>query len=300
MSDKPGLRPKEPVGEALREFARHILAEGRTAVEDRKRIEAVAVHDFRAAMKAWRAFLRLVEPHLPPSERGWRTEARDLARMLAGARDAQAALDALSDIEQHTQSHRMSAQIWEAIRHKLEDLREHAETTGLTPSIRTRIAGAMVRAETRVERWPLDDLKFSDVAAALCNDYQRARRAIPDDWRQATAEEAHDLRQRVVIHRYQMELVEPLWPRLGRSWVREAQKLRSRLGQYHDLAVLARHAEPNQPLSRWRSRLQAAIKERQAQHIASSRRITGRLFAEKPRFFRRRLEAMWKSVAASR
>ena len=62
MNDKPGLRPKEPVGEALREIARHLLAEGRTAVEDRKRIEAVAVHDFRAAMKAWRAFLRLVEP----------------------------------------------------------------------------------------------------------------------------------------------------------------------------------------------------------------------------------------------
>ena len=301
MSDKPGLRPKEPVGEALREIARHILAEARTAVEDKKRIEAVAVHDFRAAMKAWRAFLRLVEPHLPPSERGWRTEARDLARMLAGARDAQAALDALADIEQHdAQSHRISAQIWETMRHKLEDLRGHAETTGLTPSIRARIAGAMDRAETRVERWPLDDLTFSDVAAGLRDHYQRARRSIPGDWREATAEELHDLRQRVVTHRYQMELVEPLWPRLGRSWVREAQKLRSKLGQYHDLAVLAHHAEPNQPLSRWRSRLQTVIRERQAQHITAARRIAGRMFAEKPKYFRRRLEAMWKGMAASR
>src|SRR3954466_2408222 len=77
MNDKPGLRPQEAVGQALRDIARHILAEGRTAVEDRKRIEAVAVHDFRAAMKSWRAFLRLVEPHLGPHERGWRTEARD-------------------------------------------------------------------------------------------------------------------------------------------------------------------------------------------------------------------------------
>ena len=297
MSDKPGLRPKEPVGEALREIARHILAEARTAVEDKKRIEAVAVHDFRAAMKAWRAFLRLVEPHLPPSERGWRTEARDLARMLAGARDAQAALDALADIERHPESHRLSAQVWETIRHTLEDLRAHAETTGLTPSIRTRIAGAMVRAETRAERWPLDDLRFADVAAALRDHYQRARHAIPDDWRGATAEELHDFRQRVVTHRYQMELVEPLWPRLGRSWVREAQKLRSRLGQYQDLAVLARLAEPNQPLSRWRSRLQSVIKERQGRHIAAARRITGRLFAEKPKYFRIRIEAMWTGVA---
>ena len=103
MSDKPGLRPQQAVGQALRDIARHILAEGRTAVEDRKRVEAVAVHDFRAAMKSWRAFLRLVEPHLGPEERGWRTEARDLARMLAGARDAQAALDAVADAE-HTRA----------------------------------------------------------------------------------------------------------------------------------------------------------------------------------------------------
>src|SRR4051794_29531029 len=115
MSEKPGLRPQDAVGNALREVARHILAEGRTAVEDRKRIEAVAVHDFRAAMKSWRAFLRLVEPHLGPQERGWRTEARDLARMLAGARDAQAALDAVADAEPHAPSHRLSSQTWETI-----------------------------------------------------------------------------------------------------------------------------------------------------------------------------------------
>ena len=132
MSDKPGLRPQQAVGQALRDIARHILAEGRTAVEDRKRVEAVAVHDFRAAMKSWRAFLRLVEPHLEADERRWRTEARDLARMLAGARDAQAALDAVADAEQHAPSHRLSSQSWETIRAKLEDLRSSAETASLT------------------------------------------------------------------------------------------------------------------------------------------------------------------------
>ena len=187
MSDKPGLRPQQAVGQALRDIARHILAEGRTAVEDRKRVEAVAVHDFRAAMKSWRAFLRLVEPHLEADERGWRTEARDLARMLAGARDAQAALDAVADAEQHTPSHRLSSQSWETIRTKLEDLRSSAETASLTTAIRTRISAALDRAEARIERWPLDELSFSDVAEGLREDYRRARHLIPDDWRAASA-----------------------------------------------------------------------------------------------------------------
>ena len=102
MSDKPGLRPQEAVGHTLRAIARHILAEARTAIEDRQRVEAVAVHDFRAAMKSWRAYLRLIEPFLEPTNARWRTEARDIARMLAGARDAQAALDAVADAEHHT------------------------------------------------------------------------------------------------------------------------------------------------------------------------------------------------------
>ena len=81
-------------------------------------------------------------------------------------------------------------------------------------------------------------MSFADVAEGLREDYRRARHLIPDDWRAASAHDLHELRQRVVVHRYQMEIVEPLWPRLGRSWVREAQKLRNRLGTYQDLAVL--------------------------------------------------------------
>jgi CHAD domain-containing protein len=158
----------------------------------------------------------------------------------------------------------------------------------------------MDRAETRIERWPLDDVRFGDVAEGLREHYQRARLAIPDDWRAANAHELHELRQRVVVHRYQMELVEPLWPKLGKSWVREAQKLRTRLGKHQDLAVLSRYAEPHQPLARWRSRLQSVIGQRQAQHVASARRIAGRLFAEKPKSFQHRLEAMWDGLKASR
>ena len=299
MSDKPGMRPQEAVGNTLRAIASHILAEARAAIEDRQRVEAVAVHDFRAAMKSWRAFLRLIEPHLPADDRRWRTEARDLARMLAGARDAQSALDAVADAERHAASHRLSSQSWEFIRARLEGLRSSAETASLTKTMRSRIVAALDRADARIERWPLDDLAFSDVAQSLAEGYRRARNLMPPDWRDANAPELHALRQRVVVHRYQMEIVEPLWPRLGRSWVKEAQRLRNRLGAYQDLAVLARYAEPHQPLARWRSRLQSVVAQRQAQHVAAARRIAARLSAERPKAFRRRLEAMWDAMAGS-
>jgi CHAD domain-containing protein len=293
MSNGPGLRPRDAIGDTLWAIARHNLGEARAAVEDRQRVEAVAVHDFRAAMKSWRAYLRLIEPFLDDKDRSWRAEARDLARMLAGARDAQSALDAVGDAERHTDSHRLSSQTWEAIRARLDALRSSAETASLNAAMRKRILAALDRAEARAEHWPLNKLKFADVAEGLTEGYRRARRLIPDDWRAASADDLHELRQRVVEHRYQIEMAGPLWPRLGRAWVNEAQKLRGRLGRYQDLAVLARYAQPHQPLARWRSRLQSVIAQRQAQHVSASRRIAARLFAERPKAFRRRLEAMW-------
>jgi CHAD domain-containing protein len=296
---KPGLHPPEAVGETLRACARYILAEGRAAIEDRQRVEAVAVHDFRATMKWWRGYLRLIEPFLSVEDHHWRIEARDMARLLAGARDAQAALDAVADMEHHTASHRLSGNSWETIVNKLEDLRAHAETASLTPALRKRLSAALDRAEARIERWPLDDVSFGEVAENLSEGYRRARHKIPDDWRAASAGDLHELRQRVVVHRYQMEVVKPLWPRLGKSWVREAQKLRDRLGKHQDLAVLARYAEPHQPLARWRSRLQSVISQRQGQHVSIARRISGRIFAERPKAFKHRLEAMWDGLSAS-
>src|SRR5258708_23273407 len=129
---KRGLRTTEAGGEALRASASYILAEGRGAIEDRQRVEAVAVHDFRAAMKWWRAYLRLIEPFLDAEDHQWRTEARDMARLLARARDAQTALDPGSDMEHHTASHRLAATTSEALVHKPEDLRPPADAASLT------------------------------------------------------------------------------------------------------------------------------------------------------------------------
>jgi CHAD domain-containing protein len=194
----------------------------------------------------------------------------------------------------------MSSQSWEAIRRRLDTLRATAEIASLTSAMRTRINLALDRADARVERWPLDPLTFPEVAKSLRAGYRRARHAIPEDWRAATPQQLHELRTRVVVHRYQMEIVVPLWPRLGRSWIKEAQRLRGRLGRYSDLTVLEHYANPHGPLARWRSRLQSVIGQRQAQHVAAARRIAGRLFAERPKAFQARLEAMWSGAANSR
>lgn len=288
MSDKPALRPQVPVGEALRAVARDVIAEGTAALDEQA--AATAVHDFRKAMKRWRALLRLLEPLLPEEDKALRPQARDLARELAHARDASAALEGVEDVgEENVLSPRTLA----TLRERLEEMRQRAERVALTAAKREHLRAALATATARVEQWPLEAIAFPAIAARLAQGYRRARRSMPEDWLGAEAEALHQLRQRVVDHRYQMELVVPLWPRIGRLWVDEAQRLRDRLGTCQDLAVLAQLTAPQQPLARWRSRLAPLIAERRTSHVEHARRLARRLFAERPQAFRERLEAMW-------
>jgi CHAD domain-containing protein len=290
MGDKPALRPRAPVGAALIAVAQDILAEARAALDNPA--ETDAVHDYRKAMKRWRAYLRLLEPLIGAEADRLRGEARDLARRLAGTRDIQAMLDALADVEKADPP--LSKTSLATMRRRIEEAPRTQATATLTPALRVELRAALARAGQAITAWPLDGADFADIAAALGRHYRRARRALPAAWDDVEAEALHQLRQRVVAHRYQMELVEPLWPRLGKLWVAEAQRLRERLGAHQDLVVLERLTAPHQLLARWRSRLQPLIEQRKAAHIAAANRLAGRLFAERPRAFRRRLVALWE------
>lgn len=292
MPDKPSLRPDLAVGEALRAVARQVLADARAAL-GAERPDAEAVHDFRREMKRWRALLRLLDPFLGEEGRQLRTEAGDIARSLGGARDAQSALEALEDLAGHGLE--LSERSLQTVRTRIEDIARAAETTVLNGDMRVRLMVMLDAAGGSVEHWPVDALTFADVSERLARGFGAARRDLPPDWAGADGEHLHELRKRVVTHRYQMETVEPLWPRCARMWINEAQRLRERLGKHQDFLVLERLIAPHQPLAYWRARLAPAITARKAAHVVVARRLALRLFVEKPKAFRRKLEVMWET-----
>jgi CHAD domain-containing protein len=292
MNEKPALRPQAAIGPTMRAIAARIIADARTTIIDPERSNADAVHEFRRSMKQWRALMRLLDPLLADAAR-WRVEARDHARSLGTARDGQSALNAFDDIAERGLA--LSERSQATIRGRLEAVREGEQKAVLTPALRDGIIGWIDSTTTAVESWPLEGVDFQALADRLAAGYRAARRLVPADWSQASATERHELRQRVVEHRYQMELVEPLWPRFGRMWTEEAERLRDRLGRCQDLEILERLAGPHQPLARWRSRLAPPCQDRKTELWQRAARIASRLFAERPRAFRRRLEALWEN-----
>jgi CHAD domain-containing protein len=291
MNRTPLRKPDSGAGEGLRTASGEVLDEARRQIDDRDVPDAMAVHEFRKGMKRWRALLRLFEPVLGQEAAQLRVEARDLARELAGSRDARSAIDGLADLGEQPLPARTRA----TLESRLEELCKTAEAATLTDDLRERLRDALDQASAAARRWPLDDVAFSAIADGLAASYARTRKAVPEDWAKATPENLHELRQRVVVHRYQMDLVVPLWPKIGRAWVSEAQKLRDRLGHHQDLTVLKNFTAPHQPIAPWRSRLVPLIEARQAEHASGAGRVARRLFAEKPKAFRNRLLGLWES-----
>ena len=280
-------------GDGLAAAARLIIADGRRALTDSELSDPEAVHEVRKALKRWRALLRLLGRPLGEQADQMRMEARELMRAIAGARDAQSALDALGDLRKAELP--FSQTSVETIRARLTEMRDAAEAKSFTKSMRDKLSRYLDYATLSLERWPLKAIDFDTVTDGLTSTYRRARQLVPEGWTDAEAEHLHDLRRRVVEHRHQMDLVEPLWPRLGKVWAEEAQRLRNQLGACQDLAVLAAFTAPHEPLAPWRSRLVPLIEERRRAHLKTAQRLSGRLFAEKPKAFRRRIAALWSA-----
>ena len=280
-------------GDGLAAAARSIIADARRALGDPELADPEAVHEVRKALKRWRALLRLLARPLGEPADQMRTEARDLMRSLSGARDAQSALDALNDLRKSDLP--FSPTSAETMRARLTEMRDAAEKTSFTKDMRGKLARYLDFATLSLERWPLKAIDFDTVADGLIATYRRARQLVPESWPGAEPEHLHDLRRRVVEHRHQMDLIEPLWPRLGKVWAEEAQRLRNQLGACQDLAVLSNFTAPHQPLAHWRSRLTPLIEKRRGAHLKTAERLAGRLFAEKPKAFRRRIAALWSA-----
>jgi CHAD domain-containing protein len=280
-------------GDGLAAAARSVIADGRQALTDPELSDPEVVHEVRKALKRWRALMRLLARPLGEQADQMRSEARELMRAIAGARDAQSALDALNDLRKAEVP--FSSTSIETIRARLTEMRDAAEAKSFTKAMRDRLSRYLDYATLSLERWPLKAIDFDIVTDGLTSTYRRARQLVPDAWPDSEAEHLHDLRRRVVEHRHQMDLIEPLWPRLGKVWAEEAQRLRNQLGSCQDLAVLAELTAPHKPLAPWRSRLTPLISARRDAHLKSAARLAGRLFAEKPKAFRRRIAALWSA-----
>ena len=248
-----------------------------------------AVHEARKDLKKLRALLRMARAEL--GEDTFRRENacfRDAGRELAGVRDSDVMLETLRALE-------LPAGMEGELRKTIQAHRAAGGGDGR----RTAAAGvvAMLReARGRVNGWPLERDSFDALRDGLERTYRRGRRDLRAARADPTVEALHEWRKRVKDLWYHHTLLRALWPPVMQAVGDEAHELANRLGDDHDLAMLAdwvrEHAEAEPEFFE-------AVERRRSELQGEAIALGERLYADRPGAYVRRLRGLWKASQAS-
>jgi CHAD domain-containing protein len=183
-------------------------------------------------------------------------------------------------------------------------LRVRAGLVSMSAALRSTGRGAAVELEVADDldalalstaMWSVDGEGFDALEDGLRSSYARGRDALADLAEHPDAEELHELRKRVKDHWYHVRLLREVWPPVMTAWAGEARVLSEQLGDDHDLSVLAGVLSGEGPdlLGEDRPVVLGAIEERRAELLADIRAGAGRVYADKPGAFTRRLARWW-------
>jgi CHAD domain-containing protein len=266
------LKQDEAVSDGIRRIARGRIDDAIEALADPRE---ETVHEARKDMKKLRALLRLVRGEI--GSKVYRRENaffRDVARELAGVRDADVMLATLAGLEE-----RYDAEVG-PVRQAVEAHR--LRVAGGSRGRAAEAATAMLReARARVEEWPLERDGFEVVEGGLRRTYRGGRRGWRAALKEPSTENLHEWRKRVKDLWYHCSILEESWKPVMRALGDEAHELSDRLGDDHDLAVLLEFgAEGLEEL--------IATRRRELQEEAFA--YGARLYADKPKAFVRRIE----------
>jgi len=284
------LNAGEPLPQGIARVANgrigHALAELR-GKSDSTPVEAV--HEARKDLKKLRALLRMTRGEL--GDASFRRENlcfRDAGRELAGVRDSDVMLDTLKALDIP------AGMEWE-LRKTIQGHR--AQNGGDARRTATTGVVAILReARRRVNDWPLERHSFDALREGLERTYRHGRRDFRAAQGDPTVEALHEWRKRVKDLWYQHTLLRELWPPVMQAVGNEAHQLANRLGDDHDLAMLAdwvrEHAAAEPEFF-------DAVASRRSELQAEAMALGERLYADKPGPYVRRLRRLWNTAQTS-
>jgi CHAD domain-containing protein len=245
-----------------------------------------AVHEARKDMKKLRAVVRLARGEI--GDHVYRRENacfRDAGQELSGLRDADVMLATLAKLEYDIPPDSAGD-----LRRALEAHTAHT-AGGTRQQASARVVEILTTARRRIGRWPLDVDGFEAVAGGLERIYRQGRRDFRAARAEPTTENLHEWRKRVKDLWYHLTILRTAWPPVMDALADEAHRLSEHIGDDHDLSVLLAWAEEHAPAPG--AAIAGPVGHRRAELQADAFEIGGRLYAEKPREFVRRIERWW-------
>lgn len=269
------------------------------AAERLREAEAAAdpsacIHGARKDLKKLRAAIRLLRRELGDElYRAENERYREAGRMLAPSRDAEVKLGTLEALRE-----RLAPELEPAATDEwLEALREERERALAAARGDDRIARALAIVEAgrdRVEAWPLEAESWKLFKPGIGRAYRRGRREMRRAAADPSGTNMHAWRKRAKDLWYQLRILRDHLPKPLRASLDRADELAEALGDHHDLTLLRDDLLGRDLVVLDRPALVAAIGARQEQLAKRAFELGERLYARRPKAFRRKLRRGWK------
>lgn len=286
------FRRRQGVARAIRRIARAEIDVALAAIRDGNADETEVIHTVRQQLKRLRALLRLPRPYFP-DYRAENAALRDIARRLAGTRDADVLAETFDGLAEE-------AGLASAAELRLELLPAQAPSTGSRQAMLTgEIRRGLVAARRRVKDWRFDAHGFALIGRGLERVYRDMRDGEALARHEPTALHFHEWRKQTKYHANQLAMLRAVSPPVFKGYRKLGDRLAATLGDHHDLDVLAGALGRLESVSEsQRQALDQAIAARDAALAQKAFRLGDELGAERPADFLRRVHAGWKAWRA--
>jgi CHAD domain-containing protein len=254
------------------------------------------VHEARKRFKMIRAVLRLIRGELGEAYQQESTEFREFGKKLSAVRDAEAMVETFDKLNQRLKQ-RIGMEAFPVIRDNLIRRRQIIadEEEDLERSV-SEVVNGLQAARNRVASWPLSEDSFEAIGPGLERIYAQGRSLLRKAYQQTNADLFHEWRKRVKDHWYHSRLLRNIWPQVMDGHIETLHRLSELLGDDHDLVVF-REAMAGQPDVFGGAdnveRLRSFLDQRQQELRTDAQPIGRRIYAEKSKPFRTRMEHYW-------
>jgi CHAD domain-containing protein len=259
---------------------------------------ATGIHEARKDLKRTRSLLRLVRAGMKPKAyRRHNDDLRAIAHRLSGQRDADVLVKTVNGLRQRYAG-RLPEHAFADLAAAFSSRAESGDRDGFAA-----VAAELRRAAGEAATWKvrMDAVEMADGAARA---YERGRAAMRAALAAPSTDALHDWRKRVKDLGYHGRLLEAAAPQPIKAICKDADALADLLGDEHDLGVLADQlADGRGPAAGVvidEAALGELIDDRRAELRAAAFELGRRLYAERPKAFRRRLRAYLGAAARTR
>ena len=293
------LNYNEDFSEGLK---RLMIDECRTAINYLSKASSVeekheAVHEARKAFKKIRASLRLVRDHIDyyQEENTW---FRDRGREVSEVRDATAHFELLEVLKEQ-----YGSELYENTFNDLhKELQQHREKLAeITFHEKDRLPELQQAVEEKVKKipgWPIEIQNFDEIRPSIKRVYKRGYKALQKSLESGEVKDFHEWRKRAKYLRYQIDILNRLWPQVFTVYEDELHDITDFTGTVNDIQNLQITVQNlDEPFSsRDEKMLFDAITRKHEKSMKKHALLKGRKFyVDSPSDFCDRMEVYWNT-----